>query len=69
MKIDLHNVTLDQAERILIEHRIKICDGNRKRAAKELGITDRTLRNKMAKWGYIKNEMGRYVCNPRPTEF
>ena len=69
MKVDLHNLTLDQAERILIEHKIKSCDGNKMRAAKELGISDRTLRNKMLKWGYSKNEMGRYVCNQKPTEF
>ncbi len=40
--------TIAQVERILILHSLESCHGNRTRAAKLLGISVRSLRNKIA---------------------
>lgn len=39
--------TLEQAERVLIDNALKLCGGNRTRAARMLGIGIRTLRRKL----------------------
>ena len=41
---------LDEIERMIILSRIKRFRGNKTEAAAELGVTARTLRNKMARW-------------------
>jgi DNA-binding NtrC family response regulator len=45
--ITLHSPNLEEAERILIEHALERTGGNRTRAAVLLGISIRTLRNKL----------------------
>jgi DNA-binding NtrC family response regulator len=39
--------TLAELERMAIEHALKICDGNKTRAARQLGISRQTLRTKL----------------------
>jgi DNA-binding NtrC family response regulator len=43
--------TLEEVERRAIEENLKACGGNREKAARQLGITSRTLRDKLKKWG------------------
>jgi DNA-binding NtrC family response regulator len=45
----LTTLDLDEAETALIERALRATGGNRTRAAELLGVTDRTLRNKLAK--------------------
>ena len=45
--ITLHSPNLEEAERVLIEHALQRTEGNRTRAAVLLGISIRTLRNKL----------------------
>lgn len=45
---------LDEIERMIILSRIKRFQGNKTDAAAELGVTARTLRNKMARWQELK---------------
>ena len=45
----LTSLDLDEAESALIERALQITGGNRTRAAELLGVTDRTLRNKLAR--------------------
>ncbi|NBX77519.1 MAG: sigma-54-dependent Fis family transcriptional regulator [Proteobacteria bacterium] len=46
----LTGVTLADIERQVVIDRLKRCHGNRKRAAKELGIAKSTLHEKLRKW-------------------
>lgn len=46
----LERVTLAEIERQVILDRLKRCHGNRKKAAKELGIAKSTLHEKLRKW-------------------
>jgi transcriptional regulator with PAS, ATPase and Fis domain len=46
----LSGVTLADIERQVVIDRLKRCHGNRKRAAKELGIAKSTLHEKLRKW-------------------
>lgn len=46
----LAGVTLAEFERQVVLDRLKRCHGNRKRAAKELGIAKSTLHEKLRKW-------------------
>ena len=45
---------LDEIERAVILSRIQRFQGNKTEAAAELGVTPRTLRNKMARWQELK---------------
>ena len=45
----LTTLDLDEAETALVERALQITGGNRTRAAELLGVTDRTLRNKLAR--------------------
>jgi DNA-binding NtrC family response regulator len=45
----LTTLNIDQAEAMLIERALETTSGNRTRAAELLGLTDRTLRNKLAR--------------------
>ena len=47
----LVGVTLEAVERRVIEENLKACGGNREKTARQLGITSRTLRDKLKKWG------------------
>ena len=47
----LTSYDLDTAEAVLIEQALKSTNGNRTRAAELLGVTDRTLRNKLGSGG------------------
>lgn len=47
---ELAGVTLAEIERQVIIDKLKRCHGNRKRAAKELGIAKSTLHEKLRKW-------------------
>jgi DNA-binding NtrC family response regulator len=47
----LVGVTLEEVERRVIEENLKACGGNREKTARQLGITSRTLRDKLKKWG------------------
>lgn len=47
----LHVTTLADAEKQLILSTLEECQGNKENAAKKLGITSRTLRNKLKAWG------------------
>ncbi|MFN3485437.1 MAG: sigma-54-dependent transcriptional regulator, partial [Planctomycetota bacterium] len=46
----LVGMTLEEIERRAIEENLKACGGNRERAARVLGISARTLRDKLKKW-------------------
>jgi DNA-binding NtrC family response regulator len=46
----LVGLSLDQVERRVIEENLKACGGHRENAARRLGITSRTLRDKLKKW-------------------
>ena len=48
------NMPLDDIERFVILSRIERCHGNKTEAAAELGVTARTLRNKLARWNELK---------------
>ena len=45
---------LDEIERAVILSRIRRFQGNKTEAAAELGVTPRTLRNKIARWQELK---------------
>jgi len=45
----LTTLNIDVAEAQLIERALRVTGGNRTRAAELLGLTDRTLRNKLAR--------------------
>jgi DNA-binding NtrC family response regulator len=45
-------LTIDNAEKILILKTLKAHGGNKTKAAEVLGITSRTLRNKLQEYGY-----------------
>ena len=45
---------LDEIERMIILSRIRRFEGNKTEAAAELGVTARTLRNKIARWQDLK---------------
>ena len=46
---DISSLYYNPAGAALIEKALQITDGNRTRAAELLGVTDRTLRNKLAR--------------------
>lgn len=48
------NMPLEEIERLVILSRIERCRGNKTEAAAELGVTTRTLRNKLARWNELK---------------
>ncbi|MBX7147951.1 sigma-54 dependent transcriptional regulator [bacterium] len=48
--IPLSTCTLDEMERMMIQNALGMHDGNRVRAAKQLGISVRTLRNKLRQY-------------------
>ena len=48
------NMPLEEIERFVILSRIERCRGNKTEAAAELGVTARTLRNKLARWNELK---------------
>lgn len=48
------NLPLEEIERFVILARIERCRGNKTEAAAELGVTARTLRNKLARWNELK---------------
>ena len=48
------NMPLEEIERFVILSRIERCRGNKTEAAAELGVTARTLRNKLARWNDLK---------------
>ena len=48
------NMPLEEIERFVILSRIAQCRGNKTEAAAELGVTARTLRNKLARWNELK---------------
>jgi len=48
------NMPLEEIERFVILSRIAQCQGNKTEAAAELGVTARTLRNKLARWNELK---------------
>lgn len=48
------NMPLEDIERFVILSRIAQCRGNKTEAAAELGVTARTLRNKLARWNELK---------------
>ena len=49
-------VPLDEVEKRHILHALEVCDGNRTQAARQLGISIRTLRNKLHEYGFGKEE-------------
>lgn len=51
-----HIVPLDELEKQHILRSLEICDGNRTQAAKQLGISIRTLRNKLNEYGMSGKE-------------
>ena len=50
-----HGSTVGEAARILIEDTLARCNGNRTHAAKSLGISVRTLRNKLTEYAGEKH--------------
>lgn len=46
-RVVLHTLNVAEAEKILIDHALEVADNNRTRAAELLGISIRTLRNKL----------------------
>lgn len=51
---EFFTLPLDEIERVIILSRIERFRGNKTEAAAELGVTARTLRNKMARWRELK---------------
>lgn len=51
---DLLLMPLDDIERLIILDRIRSCKGNKTAAAAALGVTTRTLRNKLSRWNDAK---------------
>ena len=49
-----HHMPLEDIERFVILSRIERCRGNKTEAAAELGVTARTLRNKLARWNELE---------------
>ncbi len=49
-----HSLPLEEIERAVILSRIERCNGNKTEAAAKLGVTPRTLRNKIARWRELK---------------
>jgi DNA-binding NtrC family response regulator len=49
--VTVPSLNIDEAEWALIQHALKTTGGNRTRAAALLGVTDRTLRNKLSPGG------------------
>jgi two-component system response regulator HydG len=47
----LVGVPLEELERRAIEENLKANGGNREKTARVLGVTSRTLRDKLKKWG------------------
>jgi DNA-binding NtrC family response regulator len=47
MRVVLHSLDVNEAERVLIERALVVAENNRTRAAELLGISVRTLRNKL----------------------
>lgn len=43
--------TLDEVEKDVILHALKYCEGNRTKVSSMLGITTKTLYNKLERWG------------------
>jgi DNA-binding NtrC family response regulator len=57
--LSLAGRTLEEIERRAIEENLRACGGNRERAARVLGISARTLRDKLKKWnGTEKSSAG-----------
>jgi DNA-binding NtrC family response regulator len=50
------NVTADQAERILILETLKRVENNKSRAARQLGLDVKTIRNKLKAWGLMGDD-------------
>jgi DNA-binding NtrC family response regulator len=48
-------IPLEEVERRVIEGTLKQCGGNREATARALGITSRTLRDKLKRWGAGKD--------------
>ena len=48
---NLVGISIEQAERVLIENTLKLTEGNREHAAKILGIGERTLYRKIKEYG------------------
>lgn len=51
---NLRSLSLDEIERIVILDRIERFNGNKTEAASQLGVTPRTLRNKIARWKELR---------------
>jgi DNA-binding NtrC family response regulator len=54
--LDFGNLPLDEIERRVILSRLDRCHGNKTAAAAELGVTSRTLRNKLQRYRRIARE-------------
>jgi DNA-binding NtrC family response regulator len=54
--LDFSNLPLDEIERRVILSRLERCRGNKTAAAAELGVTSRTLRNKLQRYRLIARE-------------
>jgi len=52
--MEFQTLPLEEIERVIILSRIERFRGNKTEAAAELGVTARTLRNKMARWREMK---------------
>ena len=52
----LEGLTLEAAERVLIERALERCKGNRSQAARELGLNRATLYKKLRAWGAAPTE-------------
>jgi len=59
--------TLEQLERVAVEQSLEQHHGNRTHAAKELGISVRTLQRKLKAWGEMRGHAGEPVSMREPT--
>jgi DNA-binding NtrC family response regulator len=56
-QFDWENMTLDAAERILIEKALKRTGNNISEAARQLGVTRMTMRYRMKKYGFARGDV------------
>jgi DNA-binding NtrC family response regulator len=58
-ELELGGVPLDKLERMALVQTLKLCGGNKAKAARSLGITEKTIYNMIARYGLLGEISGR----------